>query len=210
MYKNRISRLSDSELLTLVAQGNCEASDILDRRYYNYCKVIAKNFLENRTDYGFSFGDFLSTSMLGYFKARQKFSYESSDAFFPYFKIYAQSEMSQLLEEGSHFYLNENPKNFVSLDITYKANDDPLSLGETIGTNDDKILDEIKIQEFKEIVENTDNHLTSCEMEILLSLISKLSVREIREKLHLSYSAFRNRITSIRNKIGHKLMRILK
>ena len=111
-------RITDSELLLLIAQGNLDAKRILDKRYHSYCKVITKKFLDNHPDYGYQFEDFLNAAMLGYCRARNKFDYENSDGFYPYFKIWAESELKSLLEEGNRFFLNENPKKFLSFDIT--------------------------------------------------------------------------------------------
>ena len=100
-------RISDSELLSLIAQGNLDAKRILDRRYFSYCKALTKTFLENHPDYGYGFDDFLNAAMLGYCRARNKFDYEISDGFYPYFKIWAESELKDLIEEGNKFFLNE-------------------------------------------------------------------------------------------------------
>ena len=204
------NRITDSELLFLIAQGNLEAKRILDKRYYSYCVAVTKKFLENHPDYGYQFDDFLNAAMLGYCRARNKFDYENSDGFYPYFKIWAESELKCLLEEGNRFFLNENPKKFVSFDITYKDPEEPISLSETFGNTDEAILSDIKTNEVLSLI--TDSHFGLSEEEITIcaSLILKRTNKEIREDLHLTYTEFRRKILSIKSKIGDHLSDIFK
>ena len=203
-------RISDSELLALVAEGNLEAKRILDRRYHAYCKAVTKKFLENHPDYGFDFDDFLNAAILGYCRARNKFDYENSDGFYPYFKIWAESELKNLIEEGNRFFLNENPKKFVSFDLTYKDPEEPISLSETFGNNDEAILSDIKTNEVLCLITDSSFGLTDDEISVCGYLILKRSNREIRESLSLTYSGYRNIIKSIKSKIGDHLSEIFK
>lgn len=203
-------RVSDSELLILIAEGDLEAKRMLNDRYFNYCKKITKEFLDNHRNYGFSYDDFFNAAMLGYCRARNKFDYELSDGFYPYFKVWAESEMKALVEEGNKFYLNENPKKFVSFDITYKSNDDPLCLSETCGLLDERIYDEISGNELAELLTNSKFKLTKIEIQICLGLILKQTDKEIRESLKLNYHSYRKNIDSIRSKIGKCLSNIIK
>ena len=203
-------RVSDSELLILIAQGNLEAKKVLNDRYYLYCKNITKEFLDTHKDYGFGFEDYFNAAMLGYCRARNKFDYEKSDGFYPYFKVWAESEMKALADEGNKFYLNENPKKFLSLDITYKSNEDPLCLGETYGEIDQSIYERIKGDELTKLLTNPRYKLTKVELQICIGLILKHSDREIREALKLSYAKYRNRLDSIKSKIGRCLSNIIK
>lgn len=203
-------RISDSELLALVAEGNLEAKRILDRRYHAYCKAITKKFLENHPDYGFDFDDFLNAAILGYCRARNKFDYENSDGFYPYFKIWAESELKNLIEEGNRFFLNENPKKFVSFDLTYKDPEESISLSETCGNNDEAILSDIKTNEVLSLITDSSFGLTEQEITVCARLIFKHSNKEIRDELKLSYSEFRYIIKSIKSKIGEHLSDIFK
>lgn len=203
-------RVTDSELLSLIAQGNLEAKKILNDRYFYYCKNITKEFLESHKDYGFSYDDFFNAAMLGYCRARNKFDYEKSDGFYPYFKVWAEGEMKALVEEGNKFYLNENPKKFLSFDITYNSNDDSMCLSETCGSLDERIYTEISGTELKELLNNRRFKLEDIEVQICLGLILKQSDREIRESLNLSYHTFHKYIDSIRIKIGNLLSNIIK
>lgn len=203
-------RISDSELLTLTAQGNLDAKKMLNDRYFYYCKNITKEFLENHRDYGFTYEDFFNAAMLGYCRARNKFEFEKSDGFYPYFKIWAESEMKALVEEGNKFYLNENPKKFVSFDITYMDDDDSLCLSETCGLEDDKIFTSISGNELTDLLTNSKFNLTEIEMKVCICLILKLSDKEIRSKLDLNYNKYYQCIKSIRRKIGKCLHNIIK
>ena len=203
-------RITDSELLFLIAQGDLEAKKMLDTRYCGYCISVTKKFLENHPDYGYQFDDFFNAAMLGYCKARNKFDYENSDGFYPYFKIWAESEQKDLLEEGNRFYLNENPKKFVSLDITYNDPDENISLSETYGNNDEKILSNVRTNEVLSLITDSSFGLTEVEITICARLILKHSNREIREELNLTYSEFRYLIKSIKTKIGDHLTEIFK
>ena len=203
-------RISDSELLTLIAQGNLEAKKILNDRYFYYCKNITKEFLENHRDYGFTFDDYFNAAMLGYCRARNKFDFEKSDGFYPYFKIWAESEMKALVEEGNKFYLNENPKKFLSFDITYMSDDDSLCLSETCGLVDDKIFREITGSEINELLTSSKFHLTDLETKVCLCLIMKQNDKEIRKTLKINYHIYHRCINSIRIKIGRCLSNIVK
>lgn len=59
-------RITDSELLFQIAQGDLEAKKMLDTRYCTYCVSVTKKFLENHPDYGYQFDDFFNAAMLGY------------------------------------------------------------------------------------------------------------------------------------------------
>ena len=202
-------RISDSELLILIAQGNLEAKKILNDRYFYYCKNITKEFLEHHRDYGFSYEDFFNAAMLGYCRARNKFDYEKSDGFYPYFKVWAESEMKALAEEGNKFFLNENPKKFLSFDITY-TDDDSLCLSETCGVVDDKIFTQISGEEITELITNSKFQLTELEIKICLCLVMKQSDKEIRRALNIDYRKYHQCIKSIRAKIGCCLSNIVK
>ena len=203
-------RISDSELLTLIAQGNLEAKKILNDRYYLYCKNITKEFLDNHKDYGFTFEDYFNAAMLGYCRARNKFDYEKSDGFYPYFKVWAESEMKALVEEGNKFYLNENPQKFLSFDITYKSNEDPLCLSETCGIIDERIYERISGNELSELLTNRKYKLTKLEVQICIGLILKQTDKEIRQSLKLNYHTYHKCIESIKFKIGRCLSNIIK
>ena len=203
-------RISDSELLLLIAQGNLEAKKMLNKRYFVYCKAITKAFLENHPDYGYTFEDFLNAAMLGYCRARNKFDYEISDGFYPYCKVWAESELKNLTEEGNRFFLNENPKKFVSFDITYKDPEEPISLSEKYGNNDEAILSDIKTNEVLSLITDSSLGLTENEIMVCARLILKRTNKEIREEMKLSYSEFRRIIASIKNKIGDHLVEIFK
>ena len=203
-------RISDSELLSLIAQGNLDAKRILDRRYFSYCKALTKTFLENHPDYGYGFDDFLNAAMLGYCRARNKFDYEISDGFYPYFKIWAESELKDLIEEGNKFFLNENPRRFVSLDITYKDPEEPISLSETFGKNDESMLSDIRANEVLSLITDSKIGLTAREISVCAKLILKHSDREIRETMKLSYATYRKTIDSLRAKLGKYLADIFK
>ena len=203
-------RISDSELLFLIAQGNLEAKKMLDKRYIAYCKAITKQFLENHPDYGYSFEDFFNAAMLGYCRARNKFDYEISDGFYPYFKIWAESELKSLLKEGNDFFLNESPHKFVSLDITYKDPEENLILSETFGDNDEAILNDIRSNEILSLITSSKFGLTEKEIQICAGLILKHSEKEIRDSLDISYANYYKMLKSIRDKIGNHLEDILK
>ena len=203
-------RITDSELLFQIAQGDLEAKKMLDTRYCAYCVSVTKKFLENHPDYGFQFDDFFNAAMLGYCKARNKFDYENSDGFYPYFKIWAESEQKDLLEEGNRFYLNENPKKFVSLDITYNDPDENITLSETCGNTDEAILNNVRTNEVLSLITDSSFGLTEEEITICAKLILKHTNREIREDLNLSYAEFRYLIKSIKTKIGDHLNDIFK
>ena len=203
-------RITDSELLFQIAQGDLEAKKMLDTRYCAYCVSVTKKFLENHPDYGFQFDDFFNAAMLGYCKARNKFDYENSDGFYPYFKIWAESEQKDLLEEGNRFYLNENPKKFVSLDITYNDPDENITLSETCGNTDEAILNNVRTNEVLSLITDSSFGLSEVEITICAKLILKHTNREIREDLNLSYAEFRYLIKSIKTKIGDHLNDIFK
>ncbi len=203
-------RITDSELLFQIAQGDLEAKKMLDTRYCAYCVSVTKKFLENHPDYGYQFDDFFNAAMLGYCKARNKFDYENSDGFYPYFKIWAESEQKDLLEEGNRFYLNENPKKFVSLDITYNDPDENITLSETCGNNDEAILNNVRTNEVLSLITDSSFGLTETEITICAKLILKHTNREIREDLNLTYAEFRYLIKSIKIKIGDHLNDIFK
>ena len=203
-------RITDSELLFQIAQGDLEAKKMLDTRYCAYCISVTKKFLENHPDYGYQFDDFFNAAMLGYCKARNKFDYENSDGFYPYFKIWAESELKNLIEEGNRFFLNENPKKFVSFDLTYKDPEESISLSETCGNNDEAILADIKTNEVLSLITDSSFGLTEQEITVCARLIFKHSNKEIRDELKLSYSEFRYIIKSIKNKIGEHLSDIFK
>ena len=203
-------RITDSELLFQIAQGDLEAKKILDTRYCAYCVSVTKKFLENHPDYGYQFDDFFNAAMLGYCKARNKFDYENSDGFYPYFKIWAESEQKDLLEEGNRFYLNENPKKFVSLDITYNDPDENITLSETCGNTDEAILNNVRTNEVLSLITDSSFGLSEVEITICAKLILKHTNREIREDLNLSYAEFRYLIKSIKTKIGDHLNDIFK
>ena len=203
-------RISDSELLFLIAQGNLEAKKILDKRYISYCKAITKKFLENHPDYGYSFEDFFNAAMLGYCKARNKFDYEISDGFYPYVKIWVESELKDLLEEGNEFFLNENPHKFVSLDITYKDPDENLILSETFGTMDEAIVSDIRANEVLSLITSSKYGLTEREISVCVAIIVTHNEKEARDSMNLSYQVYRRIIRSIKEKIGDILTSILK
>lgn len=203
------NRISDSELLFLIAQGNLDAKKTLDKRYFLYCKTMVKKFLDSHLDYGYAYEDFLNAAMLGYCRARNKFNYELSDGFFPYFKIWAMSEMKSLLTEGNKFYLNENPNCFLSLDITYKE-DESLTLSETFGDHDKSIMNDIRKNELLSLLADSSIGLTERELFICAGLIDKKTEKEIRENYDISYSQYRRSIELIRLKIGRRLEEIFK
>ena len=203
-------RITDSELLFQIAQGDLEAKKMLDTRYCAYCVSVTKKFLENHPNYGFQFDDFFNAAMLGYCKARNKFDYENSDGFYPYFKIWAESEQKDLLEEGNRFYLNENPKKFVSLDITYNDPDENITLSETCGNTDEAILNNVRTNEVLSLITDSSFGLSEVEITICAKLILKHTNREIREDLNLTYAEFRYLIKSIKTKIGDHLNDIFK
>ena len=203
-------RITDSELLFLIAEGDLEAKRMLDKRYCGYCVAVTKKFLENHPDYGYQFDDFYNAAMLGYCKARNKFDYENSDGFYPYFKIWAESELKDLIEEGNRFYLNENPKKFLSLDITYKEPDENISLSEKCGNTDEKILSNVRTNEVLSLITDSSLGLSEQEITVCAKLILKHTSKEIREDLKLSYGEYRYLIKSIKNKIGHHLNDIFK
>ena len=203
-------RITDSELLFQIAQGDLEAKKMLDTRYCAYCVSVTKKFLENHPDYGYQFDDFFNAAMLGYCKARNKFDYENSDGFYPYFKIWAESEQKDLLEEGNRFYLNENPKKFVSLDITYNDPDENITLSETCGNTDEAILNNVRTNEVLSLITDSSFGLSEVDITICAKLILKHTNREIREDLNLSYAEFRYLIKSIKTKIGDHLNDIFK
>ena len=203
-------RIGDSELLALIAEGNIDAKKMLDKRYIGYCKSITKNFLENHPDYGYSFDDFFNAAMLGYCRARNKFDYEISDGFYPYVRIWAESELKALIDEGNKFFINENPKRFLPLDLTYNDSDENMSLSETYGNNDERILSDITTNEVLSLI--TDSSLGLSEKEILVcaGLIMRHSSKEIRESLNLSYSELHYILRVLRDKIGNHLNDIFK
>ena len=204
------NRISDSELLFLIAQGNLDAKRLLDKRYYAYCKIATKKFMETHPDYGYAYEDFFNAAMLGYCRARNKFNYEVSDGFFPYFKIWAESEMKALVNEGNKFYLNENPKRFVSLDVTYNNPDDDIPLLETFGKADEHIDSGIKTNEILNLLSDPSIGLTERELLVCTELLAKKNSKEIRQLNGLSYSQYRHCINSIRLKIGHRISEIIK
>ena len=207
---NKRYRVSDSELLYLIAQGNLEAKVMLDDRYKLYCKGVTKDFLDKHNSYGLTYEDYFDAAILGYCKARNKFSYEVSTAFYPYFRKWAESEMKALIDEGNRFYMNGNPKRFISLDITYKSEDDPLSLAERCGEHDAEINKGIEENEILELLGSGRYGLTRTELQICIGYALGHTEREIREALGINYARLDNSLRSIKRKIGRKLSNIVK
>lgn len=203
-------RISDSELLYLIAQGNLDAKRMLDRRYERYCKGLTKEYLESHNDYGFSYEDYYDASILGYCKARNRFNFEESTAFYPYFKKYAESEMKALSKEGNKFYLNEAPKRFISFDITYKCDDDSITLAERCGESDNEIKASITKKEVLDLLAQNTYKMTNTELEICINLALNHSSKEIRKSLNLTSTAFAKNLKSIKRKIGRDLSSIVK
>lgn len=198
-------KVSDEELLLLVGQGNFEARKVLDERYYNYCKSLTKSFINLHSDFGFSFEDFLNAAMLGYCKARNKYDFASSGSFFPYFRSWAIGEMKALNDEGSKFFLNKNPSHFISLDLTYDTDGDSMLLAESIGNDDDNILDDIRFNELVTLITDMSTGLNDEEAIICTSLIMNYSENEIRDFLGIKYSKYKRFIASIKRKLKDKI-----
>ncbi|MCQ2087042.1 MAG: hypothetical protein MJZ37_03110 [Bacilli bacterium] len=208
--ENDEKRVTDAELLLLIAQGDLKAKETLDERYYLYLRSLTRNFCDTHSNYGYSFEDFFNSAVIGYCKARNRFCYEKSDAFYPFVRVWAECEMRSLGREGNRFYLNEDPNKFVSLDITYRDNEDPLSIGERFGAEDHNIETEIIANEVMEVISNKKYRLTPLEKEICIVLASRYSPSEARERFDLTYVQYCRIINSIRTKIGNKLKHIIK
>lgn len=210
MVNNETTRVSDKELFLLIAQGNAEARKILDERYFFYCKNIVTDFLKAHCNYGYSYDDFFNAAMLGYCKARMRFNYEHSDGFFPYFRIWAFSEMKILCEEGKTFFLNENPSKFISLDLTYNKDEDEMIIAESIGADDSGILSDIRLNEIVTAITDSSSGLNDIEAVICSCLVMKYSEAEIRYFLNINYRKYREYIASIKSKLSGKLKDIVK
>jgi len=210
MFDQSNFRVSDRDLLILIAQGNIEAKRILDDRYTNYCNSVVDEFLRTHRDYGNSRDDFFNAAIIGYLTARAKFSFEQFDGFYPYFKIWATSYMRLLCDEGKRFYLNENPNKFISLDLTYNKDDEEMIIAESIGNDDEQITEKIRYDEIVKIITEPSNGLTELEIVVCSLLVRKDSEREIRESLKLSYKKYKKCINSIREKLKDKFFNIVK
>lgn len=207
---NNYIRISDSELLFLIAQGNIGAKRILDKRYHEYAKKIVKKYLETHDSYGYTFDDFLNAAMSGYCDARNKFDYELSKGFYPYFRIWATSEMKRLSEEGSRFYLHENPNKFLSLDITYNKNEDEMVLAEMYGENDDGIMNQITHNELYDLINDEKNGLSKKERIICWMCLLKHNEKEIREVLNVGYRKYNQLLKNIHTKLKRRITDIVK
>ena len=203
-------RISDQTLFFMISEGNNEALKTLDERYSQYAKKIASEFMNSHQNYGYSFDDYYSAAMLGYCKARNNFQFENSDGFYPYFKIWAVSELKRLNEEGSSFYLNRNPKSFISLDLTSLGDDDGLILCERVGEEDFKLRESINMNELLMKISDSSSGLDE-EERVVCSLIAlRWDKRDIREYLSLSYKQLYKIIDCISFRLKPYLKELLK
>lgn len=203
-------RLTDRDLLILISQGNAEARALLDERYTFYCRNITKSYLETHCNYGLSYDDFFNAAILGYCRARIKFDFENSDGFYPYFRVWAMSEMNKLTEENETFYLHDAPEKFVSLDLTYNKDGESMVLAESIGSDDNNLLNSIRYEEIITCLTDSSLGLTELESVICSCLVLKYSEKEIRDYFCLSYRRFRVVMDSIKFKLDSKFHELIK
>jgi len=203
-------RLSDQTLFFMFSEGNEEALNMLDNRYAGYAKKIASDFMNSHPNYGFTFDDYYGAAMLGYCRARNNFQYETSDGFYPYFRIWAMCELKRLNEEGVNFYLNRNPSSFISFDLTYLNDEDGLILSERYGEEDYTLRENINLNELLMKISDSSSGLEEEERVVCSLLAIRWDKRDIREYLSLSYKQLDKIIGSISFKLKPYLKELLK
>lgn len=194
----------------MISAGSEEALTMLDVRYGNYAKKLANDFMMNHPNYGFGFDDYYDAAMLGYCRARNNFQFENSDGFYPYFKTWALCELKRLNEEGCNFYLHLNPKNFLSLDLTYIGDDDGMILSEKFGEEDYKLRENINSNELLMKISDSSSGLDEDERVVCSLLALRWEKREIREYLSLNYKQLAKILDNISYKMQPYLKELLK
>lgn len=198
--KVALNNLNDYELIELYREQNEEAKDFLYQKYYyiidiliiKYSRVYSKLYIDSQELY--------STALLGFSDALNNYRDDKNSKLSTFISLCIERRLYSLVKK----YMTEK----------HKINSGLLSLDDSYGNSDKRLVDVISDdgkndplenlsdeEEFKELELKIENDLSSKEREIYHLLINGYSYKEIADTLNLSSKSVDNAIQRIKNKI---------
>lgn len=198
--KVALNNLNDYELIELYREQNEEAKDFLYQKYYyiidiliiKYSRVYSKLYIDSQELY--------STALLGFSDALNNYRDDKNSKLSTFISLCIERRLYSLVKK----YMTEK----------HKINSGLLSLDDSYGNSDKRLVDVISDdgkndplenlsdeEEFKELELKIENDLSDKEREIYHLLINGYSYKEIADTLNLSSKSVDNAIQRIKNKI---------
>lgn len=198
--KVALNNLNDYELIELYREQNEEAKDFLYQKYYyiidiliiKYSRVYSKLYIDSQELY--------STALLGFSDALNNYRDDKNSKLSTFISLCIERRLYSLVKK----YMTEK----------HKINSGLLSLDDSYGNSDKRLVDVISDdgkndplenlsdeEEFKELELKIENDLSDKEREIYYLLINGYSYKEIADTLNLSSKSVDNAIQRIKNKI---------
>lgn len=186
---------NDYELMSYVAEGNEDASDILIEKYIPYVNSVAGRMIKYCKNNGIDYSDLRQEGLIGLTEAINKFTELKGTSVYTYVTrcidrkiistvVKANRQKHRALNESISYDDEDNLIDKILRDDTYNPEDIILS-----SEKEDKLIYIIK------------GRLTDFEDQVFQLMLANFNYKEIAEILEMEYKAVDNAIQRIRIKV---------
>ena len=207
MPKKSYNRILDEHLHILVAQGNHEAFEKLEKRYHFHGIYLCREILKQYEETGISVADLVMVCDSSFRSIVEKYDAGLS-SFFSFWKQIAGHQLMEYLTNNSYTADASNFKGSLSIDQEFE---DCRSFADLLCEIDDSKNKRKRIADIKRIISKHELHFTKQESAMLNLVLEGYSIPDLehsgvmsRSSLYLTFNAavekLRKIIRVIRNK----------
>ncbi len=196
-------KLSDEELIFLIAQENREAYSMLFERYKRYSWSAAHKFYLKNEGSGIDVATFHSIALTAFHFALSKYNIKKQN-FYPYWREVALNEMLEYTKQNSYQFRAKWFSGTCSLDELMCESGSKFD--EILGENDRLLTKDLSYDNLLFILRRAKKILLPIEFSILLLLYDDFTPREIASKMKLEAKRVYYYIKTIKKKIKQILL----
>lgn len=154
-----MEELDDDTLIALIKKGDTHAETLFYAKYWVFARNFGRKFASLYTDLGLTADDFSAVAFSSVSTAMKKYVPGKEKSFYGYWLAIAKNECINYVHNNSFIDLNiSRPISFDSV-----SQDNGLTLHETYGSTDSKIMDEITRTQLLDFITASDSKLTDDE-----------------------------------------------
>ena len=207
MPKKSYNNILDEHLHILIAQGNHEAFERLEKRYRSHAVYLCREILKQYEQTGISSADLLTVCDSSFRSIVEKYDAELS-SFFSFWKQIATHQIMEYLTDNSYTAEASTFKGSISID---QGLEDNRPFADLLCEIDDSKNKRKRIADIKRIIKRHLLHFTKQESSMLNLILDGYSIPDLehsgimsRSSLYLTFNAavekLRKIIMALRNK----------
>ena len=195
----KLSSLSDEELIELYHNGNINAQDVIMTRYKNFVRSHARAYFLVGGDYE----DIVQEGMIGLYKAIRDYTPERQSSFITFADICIKRQIISAIKTATR--QKHSPLNYyVSLNKNINSDEDDRTFADLINTEFIYDPEEIVLSHEKNetMLKHIDENLSDFEKRVLFLYLDGLSYIQIGEKVGKEVKSIDNALQRIKKKLS--------